>query len=104
MGSWRPHGTLRAWEVWQPANLDDFPLDAVQASYEPCGCWSRGCQLTRHRVGGPAENPEAPDERPYRYEIFHARPAPAPSPEAKTRDRVDRKRAAAGERGDAYEG
>jgi len=94
MGSWTPDPTHRGWERFEPDGPDDWPAEAP----ERCSCWARGCVLTRHRVpvdGAPAD-PEAPDERPWRPEIFHARPVPAPKPEKP--ERRDHRRLAAGDR------
>lgn len=101
MGDWRRDPDHRQWERWDPAAAFDWPPDAEDAHLEPCRCWLTGCVLTRHLVpvdGAPAD-PDAPDARPYRYEIFHARAVLAPKPEPKpSRDPSDRKRRAAGER------
>lgn len=94
MGNWTPDPTHRAWQRYEPDQPGDWPSDAP----ERCGCWAQGCTLTRHRVppdGQPAD-PEAPDERPWRYEIFHARPTPVPKP-ARPEQR-DHRRLAAGDR------
>lgn len=94
MGSWPPHPQHQGWQVFAPEHPADWPDDAP----ERCRCWTQGCALTRHRVpldGAPAD-PEAPDARPWRYEIFHARPVPAPKPERP--EKRDGRRLASGDR------
>ena len=92
MGSWTPDPDHRGWQRFAPAGPDDWPDDAP----ERCPCWPQGCLLTRHRVGDASTDPEAPDDRPWRYEIFHARPVTVPKP-ARAEPR-DHRRLAAGDR------